>query len=47
MGVFRRSPQTPEAGDLGAVSPAAGGTGVRGQSPAQRSKTFHFFAKIT
>ena len=33
-------------GGLGAEPPAAGGTGVRGQSP-QRLKILHFFSKIT
>ena len=44
MGVWRRSPQPPEAGGLGAKPPAAGGTGVSGRSP-QRSKILHFFCK--
>ena len=43
-GVWGLSPL--EAGGLGALPPAAGGTGVWGRSP-QRSKILHFFAKIT
>ena len=57
LGFWGRSPQPPEAnGGLGAKLPAAGGLGekppatggkeVMGQSP-QRSKSLHFFAKIT
>ena len=45
-GVWRRSPQMPEAGGLGAEPPAAGDTGVWRRSP-QRLKNLHFFAKIT
>ena len=46
LGVWRRSPQPPEAGGLGAKVPAAGGTGVRMWSP-QHSKILRFLAKIT
>ena len=47
MGVWRRSPQPPEAGDLGAKPVAAGGNGGLGaESPAIENFAF-FFAKIT
>ena len=36
MGVWGRSPQLPEAGGLGAMPPAAGGTGVGGGAPSAR-----------
>ena len=35
-GVWERSPQLPEAGGLGAPSPAAGGTGSEGEFPSAR-----------